>query len=80
LYCIAEEEASNFFPACVTGLANAFLTRSLIVSNDDYSYLAVTFRNLSGLDPDTAEEMVEQDVMTPLTEYFQVSLPLNLLS
>jgi hypothetical protein len=30
------------------------------------------FRNLSGLDPDTAEEMVKQDVMTPLTGYFQV--------
>jgi hypothetical protein len=29
-------------------------------------------RNLSGVDPDTAEEMVKQDVMTPLTGYFQV--------
>ncbi len=30
------------------------------------------FRNLSGVDPDTAEEMVKQDVMTSLTGYFQV--------
>lgn len=32
---------------------------------------AGALRNLSGLDPDTAEEMVQQDIMTPLTGYFQ---------
>lgn len=32
---------------------------------------AGALRNLSGLDPDTAEEMVRQDIMTTLTGYFQ---------
>jgi len=44
----------------------------LLLEGDHMVRLAAAgaLRNVSGLDPDTAEELVKQDMMTPLEQYF----------